>query len=617
MKSTAKFIVLTLSILLITVLTFAFSQPTTAAPEKSRVMIEFVPGQKSAVSQSVNRAGGVVHYEFDNLNTLAISLPTAALEGISRNPNVVFVEEDVLRYPASQTTPYGINSVQAPQVWAGDGSGNGPTGAGVTVCVIDSGLMTDHEDFAGINVIGGFPAGWNNDSCGHGTHVAGTIAAANNNLGVVGVAPDVSLYIVKVFDGDSCGWSYSSSLIDAANRCASAGAQVINMSLGGGRSSRTELNGFNNLYNQGILSIAAAGNDGSTSKSYPASYDSVVSVAALDSNNLVADFSQKNNAVELAAPGVAVLSSVPWDARNELTVAGVTYSGSQIEFAALGTADGALANGGRCTATNAAWSGKVVLCERGDISFYDKVVNVQNSGGTTAVLYNNEPGPFSGTLGAGNSSTIPAISLSQEDGQYLVANQIGQAGTVVSISAKPASGYEAWNGTSMATPHVAGVAALIWSSDASLSNVDIRNALTSTALDLGAAGRDNSYGFGLVQSYAAWQAIGGGAGGPVDPGDPSNPGDPVDPEPGVGPVISNVSAQQVHRNGRFSISWNTDVPASSEVVLTCCGSYTSATLTTSHSMTFNGSKGAVYEYYVTSVDANGNSTTEGPFTHQN
>lgn len=596
-------------VLLVSVFAVLSTRSAMAEPATERVLVEFAPGQKGAIRSAVSRAGGAIHYEFDNLNTMAVSLPAAAVENLSRNPNVLFIEEDVVRYPMGETTPYGITNVQAPDVWAGDGSGNGPTGAGRLVCIIDSGLMTSHEDFAGVNVVGGYPSNWNSDSCGHGTHVAGTIAAANNSLGVVGVAPDVSLYIVKVFDGDGCGWSYSSTLIDAANRCASAGADVINMSLGGGRASRTEENGFNNLYSQGVLSIAAAGNDGSTTKSYPASYDSVVSVAAVDSNNLVADFSQKNSAVEVAAPGVDVLSTVPWLSRNDLTVDGVTYAGNYIDFAALGSASGALVDGGLCTSTNGAWSGKVVLCERGDVSFYDKVNNVQNSGGTAAVLYNNVPGGFLGTLGDGFSSTIPAISLSQEDGQYLVANKLGQNGAVVSQTSKPDSGYEAWNGTSMATPHVAGVAALVWSADASLTNVDIRNALTSTALDLGTAGKDNSYGYGLVQAYAAWQAIGGGA------GDPGDPGDPVDP--GTAPVISNVSSAIVKRNGQFSISWNTDVPATSEVILTCCGSYTSSTLTTNHSMTFTGTKGASYEFYVQSTDANGNSSISGPFTHQN
>jgi serine protease len=318
--------------------------------------------------------------------------------------------------------------------------------------------------------------------------------------------------------GNDGAWAYSSSLIDAANRCASAGANIISMSLGGGRSSRTERVGFDNLYAQGILSIAAAGNDGTTALSYPASYDSVVSIAAIDSNKLVADFSQYNSQVELAAPGVGVLSTVPYLDSTTLTTDGVTYTAGHVEFSARGTATGALVSGGLCDATNAGWSGKVVLCERGVISFLDKVKNVHNSGGAAAVIYNNVPGGFLGTLGAGNSSTIVGISLSQEDGQYLVANKLGQSATVSSIYSAPASGYEYYDGTSMATPHASAVAALVWSAKPTATNAEIRAVLQQTAQDLGAAGRDVYYGFGLVQAKTAIDAlIGSGGGGGSDP----------------------------------------------------------------------------------------------------
>src|SRR5262249_18325607 len=150
---------------------------------------------------------------------------------------------------------------------------------GVTIGVIDSGVYVAHEDLAGVS-ISGEPDGWYNDLCHHGTHVVGTIAAANNDKGVLGVTPGaVSIHMVKVF-GDDCGWTYSSSLLNAAQKCQQAGAKIISMSLGGGAFSPTEDAGFQNLYSAGILSIAAAGNDGTTAISYPAGYSSVVSVAA-------------------------------------------------------------------------------------------------------------------------------------------------------------------------------------------------------------------------------------------------------------------------------------------------------------------------------------------------
>ncbi len=183
---------------------------------------------------------------------------------------------------------------------------------------------------------------------------------------------------------------------------------------------------------------------------------------------------------------------------------------NHIEFSAYTSASGALVDGGLCTASGS-WSGKVVLCERGDISFYDKVMNVQNGGGVAAVIYNNEPGNFLGTLGdEASASDIVGISLSQEDGQYLVANKLGSTGWVDSSYSWPASGYEAWDGTSMAAPHVSGVAALIWSANPSWTNVEIREALDETAVDLGASGRDVVFGFGLVQALDALNYLGGG-----------------------------------------------------------------------------------------------------------
>lgn len=130
-------------------------------------------------------------------------------------------------------------------------------------------------------------------------------------------------------------------------------------------------------------------------------------------------------------------------------------------------------------------------------------MNVQNGGGRAALIYNNVSGGFQGTLGEGNSSTIIALGLSLEDGQYLAANNIGSTATVSSSVVTPASGYEAWSGTSMATPHVSAAAALVWSCLPTATNVQVRNALTSTALDLGTAGRDVHYGYGLVQAKIA------------------------------------------------------------------------------------------------------------------
>jgi subtilisin family serine protease len=291
------------------------------------VIIKFSPGKKDDVKNGLlNMGGAKFHHEFDKLNAMAVSAPGNSIDAIKKNPNVELVEDDGILVldrgleTSSQVdrmlveqTPYGVNMVQAPQAWA-----SGFTGSGIKVCVIDSGIDADHGDLSSIPKTGYSPSGeaWDVDTCNHGTHVAGTIAATrNNNIGVAGVAPGVSLYIVDVFDGTSCNWAYTSSVLDAAQRCASNGAKVINMSFGclcgTNCFSSVARDGFAALKNnQGVLAIAAAGNCGNNEISYPAGYDAVVSVAAVDSNKNHAAFSQSNADVEIAAPGVDVLSTV-------------------------------------------------------------------------------------------------------------------------------------------------------------------------------------------------------------------------------------------------------------------------------------------------------------------
>ena len=130
---------------------------------------------------------------------------------------------------------------------------------------------------------------------------------------------------------------------------------------------------------------------------------------------------------------------------------------------------------------------------------------VTSGGGIAAVIYNNEPGLFSGTLGK-KGDYIVALSISQEDGQAALAF-VGQEATVQSSESVPGSSYEAWGGTSMATPHVSGVAALLWSANSKWTNVQIREAMNMTAMDLGDEGWDPYYGYGLVQAYDALQYL--------------------------------------------------------------------------------------------------------------
>ena len=510
--------------------------PAVAAPKDTvRVWVSYQSNRKAEVFQALDKAKATFHYDFPELGAYVVTMPEAALNGIIRNPHVVDVEVDPERYliepvqsapnayftdtvdaTGQQIVPWGIDAVQARDIWDVNRDAvideGAPNGSGITVCIIDSGYYAGHEDLKDdVNGMSQVDGEWSTDGYGHGSHVAGTISAMNNALGVVGVTPGtVNYYIVKIFD-NSGAWTSASNLVSGIYECQENGANIISMSLGGTSSNRKEQRAFDTLYSAGILSIASAGNEQEETPgalSYPASYSSVVSVAAIDSNFEVASFSLQNSQVEISAPGVSVLSTIPYVETNSLVVDGDAYSVNHIEYSAYTNASGAMVDGGLCTASGS-WAGQVVLCQRGDISFYDKVMAVQNGGGVAAVIYNNEPGNFLGTLGDGASSDIVAVSVSMEDGQYLAANKLGTIASVDSTYTWPASGYEAWDGTSMAAPHVSGVAALIWSANPSWTNVEIREAMNATALDLGDAGRDVVFGYGLVQAAAALDYLGG------------------------------------------------------------------------------------------------------------
>ncbi|MCC6069632.1 S8 family serine peptidase [Massilia sp. GCM10020059] len=483
-----------------------------AAPETTRVVVAFKPGAAAQVKAAVGAARGRVKLDIPGMNAVAVEIPAIALRGLRNNPNIEFVEEDVKRYPlalatpskkpylSGQLVPYGIKMVQADQL-------PDTYAANRMVCIIDSGYDRAHEDLSGNTASGIYDRGtgwWYTDENHHGTHVAGTVAAINNNdTGVVGVAANrqLKLHIVKVFGAD--GWAYSSTLAAAANQCGDAGANVISMSLGGARPSQIEIRAFAALATKGVLSVAAAGNDGNSAISYPAGYPSVVMVGALDENKAWADFSQFNSKVELSAPGVSVLSTVPMGGGAEagLTVGRTTYAPGTMDGSPKASASAPLADFGLGDAINTAVSGKVCLISRGAIDFATKVSNCQSSGGVGAVVYNNVPGGFNGTLGT-TVTSIPSVTASDTEG----ASMKGQLGQLATVSVKGVN-YAYYDGTSMATPHVSAVAALVWSYFPSCTAAQLRSSLGKSAQDLGSAGRDERYGYGLVQAKAAYDRI--------------------------------------------------------------------------------------------------------------
>ncbi len=299
-----------------------------------------------------------------------------------------FVEKDV-KVPAQAINPidWGVARMKADKVWNAPG---GSTGKGVKVAVIDSGIQRDHPDLAanlkgGISFMPGSPDQWD-DEHGHGTEVAGLIAAANNDIGYVGVAPEASLYAVKVMGKD--GLAATSDFISGIYWAADNGMNVANLSLGVymdptiySKTIGEETAAVNYAYAHGVVLVASSGNSGTVPDCdrvvYPAAIDNVIAVGATYPDNTIASFSCHGPEVDLVAPG----------------------------------------------------------------------------------LYNWAPG------------------LGGSYGQH--------------------------SGTSVASPFVAGVAALIKAKNPQFTPAQVRERLESTAVDLGNTGKDNYYGYGLVNAYDA------------------------------------------------------------------------------------------------------------------
>ena len=455
---------------------------------------------------------------------------------LQSDPEIESVEEDPKRHLMSQTQPWGISNVQADQL-------SDSTSGNMTVCIIDSGYEQANPDLVDNNALGENNSGtgnWFENGGSHGTHVAGTIAGVNNTIGVEGILPNknVNLFIVKVFNAD--GWGYSSDLAAAVDTCVDNGAKVINMSLGGASSSATESASMQAAADSGVLLIAASGNDGDNSLSYPASYDSVISVAAVDETGLHAEFSQYTAQVEIAGPGEAVLSTVAGDGRlGSITVNGTTYAGdrvnSQSRYVSVNGSFGIThVNGsvtstlGQCTLLNSGYSctdvpGNICLVERDGNqagSSYPEINGAKacaDAGAVGVIVYSNNerPGlqhPF--LVDADGDIDMPYVSINRALGLELTNN----VGDQVTLNVVGRQNYDFYNGTSMATPHVAGVAALVWSNNISCTADDVRQALKDTAFDLETVGRDNKTGYGLVQAQAASDHLASNCGNSIDDG---------------------------------------------------------------------------------------------------
>merc|ERR1711923_395609 len=260
-------------------------------------------------------------------NVAAMELTKREIELLMQDENIEAVEMDGTFYALellrsrelAEEEPYGIGMVLQDVAWWEEKFASTPTGAS-KVCVVDTGYGNGHEDLPTLdqNSDGYNPQSsgeWYIDGHSHGTHCAGSIGAVGDNTkGVVGVIPGsisdkFSFFIGKGLTDSGSG--STSSVMAAVQACVDNGSNVISMSLGGGSPSDSVNQQYYGHYKEdNVLIIAAAGNSGNSALSYPASYKSVMSVAAVDSNENKAGFSQYNEQVEISGPGVSVKSTI-------------------------------------------------------------------------------------------------------------------------------------------------------------------------------------------------------------------------------------------------------------------------------------------------------------------
>ena len=311
-----------LFVIILCVITITSFIPSTLATsnqlnEKQRVIIGFKDQSNSEIIQGL---GGEIIHEFNNIKAIVASLPPQAIDNLRRNPNIVYIEQDAEVKATADILPWGVDRID-------DGVGNVQVhsynkGNGINIAVIDTGIDYNHPDLP--RVVGGYDfANGDNDPMddnGHGTHVAGTIAAVYNSEGVIGVAPEANLFALKVLDETGGGWV--TDIIAAIDWVIDYNAEslddvsIISMSLGS-NSHVSDLQTICDLaYSKGILLVAAAGNDylrrgrfEYNTVDYPARYSSVIAVGATDENDKKASFSSTGEAVELAAPGVNIVST--------------------------------------------------------------------------------------------------------------------------------------------------------------------------------------------------------------------------------------------------------------------------------------------------------------------
>lgn len=259
-----------------------------------------------------------VEQQYKHLPAVAVTADQETVKELKQDPDILYVENNV-SFTAADSTDFKVLSdgtdtsdnfeqwnlepIQVKQAWKA-----GLTGKNIKIAVIDSGI-SPHDD---LSIAGGYSAvsytSSYKDDNGHGTHVAGIIGAKHNGYGIDGIAPEAQIYAVKALDQNGSG--DLQSLLQGIDWSIANRMDIVNMSLGTTSDSKILHDAVNKAYEQGVLLVAASGNDGNGKPvNYPAAYSSVVAVSATNEKNQLASFSTTGDEVEFSAPGTNITST--------------------------------------------------------------------------------------------------------------------------------------------------------------------------------------------------------------------------------------------------------------------------------------------------------------------
>jgi serine protease len=470
-----------------------------------------IVGLKDGI-KSLREAGMRVKHRYKYLAAETLTVNTDEMAQLLSNPHVAYVERDPLLSLYSTNADMSGNAGSAIQNSSVIPAPL-PDEPCLRVCVIDSGFLVEHDALKHLDIEGeefGLGAGefWYNPTSPHGTHLTGIIAAQGGNGKGVEANNGVCLRIARAFD-DSDSEQSASNVDQAIEWCADQGAKVINLSFGSNEKVRTTEALIDKLSSQmDILFVGAAGNDGSSAYSYPASYDSVVSVASFDRQGKRSRFSQYNDRVDVGAPGEEIVSTSSESKAENKTV---TVSLEDESFEAqmlqdspqwLGVLKANSTDCGIALAECVDCAGKIALVERStSIALAHQALNAQK-GGCIAMIVSDPVDKVGNVVGRldNRQVVIPAVSIPSQS----LATIKKAKDSIVFLKKKHTGTYSAMSGTSTAAAHVSGVAAQIWRARPGCSHTQIQEAMKVTAMRTVA---DDESRVGIVSAEQAYQYL--------------------------------------------------------------------------------------------------------------